>query len=248
MAADERDQRSSASGEGVVMGQPISPRARVHGILIAVALVLAACGGGDDLDESAASTQTSAPSATSTSGAPAASSSDATCTVSVTGDEEWQTDTPGRIPANSDYWLSDQELQSASQVHPDYDARVAAGQQLLQILQVSCGDPEGVLLMTTDETTRADVPQEPGTYDVLNFLDKAKPGIAAAFGMPGERLFGVIGGEVTITRFDDERVAGSFTLQAEELAISVDQGGTPEALSVSGEFDFPCFAPSGTCR
>lgn len=216
-------------------------------LLVTLVLFVAACGGGDDGDDESSAPTTAAVDGDDAGASDAASSgATGTCSLEVTGGVEFSTDQPGRVPAFSDYWLDDAKLQSAAQVHDDYDARVAAGQQLFQIFQVACGDPEGILLSTTDLTTRSDVPQGPGTYSVLNFLDKDKPGISAAIVVPDD-LFGVTGGEVVITRFDDEGVAGTFDLVGEELSISADQGAEPKTITITGSFDMPCWTDTGAC-
>ena len=224
-------------------------------LVVALVLFAAACGGGDDDGESASD-------ASATDDAPAGSSSDAddsdgddevaasagagSCSAVFSGDKEFRVDEPATIPANSDYWLTDDQLQQAAAVHDDFDERVASGQQLLQILQIACGEGDGVLFMSTDWTTRTDIPQGPGSYSVLNYLDKDKPGMSAAIVIPGDELFGVTGGTLTISRFDDKGVAGSFDLTAEELSAFAE--GAPMQLTVTGEFDLPCWSGGGACE
>lgn len=167
------------------------------------------------------------------------------CNVTVTGDAELAIEKPAEpVPASSDYWLSEDEMRNDTlDLVDDVDERIAAGQQVVVLLQVSCGDPTGaasVLLNTTDSTTRSDLPQGPGTYQLLDSLASPEPGIAAGLTTDDPFNWQTLNGSIEITVWDDSHVAGAFEFEAEQAIGFVEDGAEQLTATVKGTFDLPC--------
>ena len=184
------------------------------------------------------------------------------CEVHVTGDETFSfTGTRprgqrggGKIIAETDYWMTDDELRQALSViaslgkksAADTDAAVAAGMAKdprFMLLIVNCGvDGQGFFnLSPTNGSRYEDVPYKPATYRLASG-HTAKPGdframISIEPGGKHEGFSVVDGGTVELTRFDDTGIAGTFAFDA--TSYSGDK-----KVKVTGRFDYGCGAGS----
>jgi hypothetical protein len=152
------------------------------------------------------------------------------CRVTVSGDKqvEW---TAGGTAADvaSSYWFDDRD-------------RDILGDEFVLIL--NCGDGSGDSLSllagtAADETT---VPFGPGTYE-----------LSGSGAMMGDDLFAVLlvledsetnwsvadaGGTVTIDRFDEAGIAGTFSFTMEDSLASISGEESEGTIEVTGSFDF----------
>jgi hypothetical protein len=151
------------------------------------------------------------------------------------------------VQASSDYWASESDLRRvlgarASVFATDEEAqqklaRAMASDPRQHILRLGClTDEGGITLMTGDRSHYRDVPFGPGRYRISAAdMAAAAPGEFVAQTVRTGRLdyYQAQGGELELTRFDPEGVAGSFMLTAAAAP------GEP-TLTVKGRFAFPC--------
>ena len=151
------------------------------------------------------------------------------------------------VQASSDYWASESDLRRVVGARlavfaTDEEARRKLAQTMAsdprqQILRLSClTDQGGVTLLTSHRSRYRDVPFGPGRYRISTAdMAAAAPGEFVAQTVRTDRLdyYKAQGGELELTLFDQEGVAGSFTLTAAAAP------GEP-VLTVKGRFAFPC--------
>ncbi len=225
---------------------------------LAIAVLVAACGTKSSSPTGASATST----APATASAVAADGPEDRCEVHVTGDETFSfvgtrprgQRGGGKIVAETDYWMTDDELRQALSVvaslgkksSADTDAEVTAGMAKdprFMLLIVNCGvDGQGFFnLSPTNGSRYEDVPFEPATYRLAS-NHTAKPGDFRAMLSiePGGKRAGfsvIDGGTVELTRFDDTGIAGTFAFDA--VSYSGDK-----KVKVTGRFDYGCGAGS----
>lgn len=153
-----------------------------------------------------------------------------TCQVDVSGDEaaSW-TGSGGTMALNTDYWLSADQKQSYGDAF---------------YFVVNCqgmGGFLGFLAGTTAE--QATIPYGPMDY-TLAAADAAGTSdqpIGVAITIDGSDAgYGLAQpGTLSITRFDAEGIAGTFSFTATDLLAGVSGGTTPaRSITVTGSFDF----------
>jgi hypothetical protein len=205
---------------------------------LALAALIAGCGS-KDADPQTADTS-SEPAAAEDSGPdPKADFLDA-CKLKMTVPEarEWQTSWDPR----GKYLVGE----GPSTVHSTHWAKGEERQALLDSktppLEVACsfenanGDKEILLSIEgRGGLTEADVPFGPGTYPIVpRSNDSNAPKGFWAFPIFGPALFEGTSGTLTISRFDDKGVAGSFHVEGKE------QFGGTRQIVIDGTFDMPC--------
>ena len=151
------------------------------------------------------------------------------------------------VQASSDYWASESDLRrvigaraAVFATEEDAHQKVAhamASDPRQRILRLSClTDQGGVTLMTSNRSRYRDVPFGLGRYRISTAdMALAARGEFVAQTVRTGRLdyYKTQGGELDLTRFDREGVAGSFVLTAAA-------GPGEPALTVKGRFSFPC--------
>ena len=162
------------------------------------------------------------------------------CKLTMTSPDmkQWQTSWDPRGKAllgegpstvHSSWWAADEERQTV------IDSKAPP-------LEVSCsfendsGDPEIMLsIEARGGLTEADVPFGPGTYPIVprGTGPDAPKGFWVFPLLYGEAMFEATSGTLTVTRFDDKGMAGSFRFEGKE------QLGA-RALVMEGTFDMPC--------
>jgi hypothetical protein len=225
-------------------------------VVIAVAgvLALSACAGGDDAttdeadgDTGAVVTEGQAEGQTEVDGSdeptggedgePAGDRPEArptglggSCEVSVTGDKQIEWTAGGTVgDVASSYWFDDRD-------------RSIMGDDFMLILNCTDFDGNAVSIVAgtaADETT---VPFGPGTYE-----------FTSAGAMMGDDPLGVLmvladsetnwgiadeGGSVTIDRFDETTIAGTFSFTAEDTLAQISGDASEGTIQVTGSFDF----------
>lgn len=153
-----------------------------------------------------------------------------TCQVDVTGDEtaSW-VGSGGMMALNTDYWLSAEQKQA----YGDAFYFVVNCQGILGFL--------GFLAGTAAE--QATIPYGPKDY-VLSAADAADAGdqpIGVAVTIDGSDAgYGLSQpGTLSITRFDADGIAGTFSFTATDLLAGVSGGTTPaRSITVTGSFAF----------
>jgi hypothetical protein len=151
------------------------------------------------------------------------------------------------VQASSDYWASESELRRVIGARVSVFATDEEAQQKLaqamasdprqQILRLSClTEQGGVTLLTSARSRYRDVPFGPGRYRISTAdMAAAAPGEFVAQTVRTGRLdyYKARGGELTLTRFDEAGITGSFMLTAAAAP------GEP-VLTVTGRFALPC--------
>jgi len=151
------------------------------------------------------------------------------------------------VQASSDYWASESDLRRVigARAHvfaTDEEAQRKLAQAMASdprqhILRLSClTDQGGVTLMTSHRSRYRDVPFGPGRYRISTAdMALAAPGEFVAQTVRTGRLdyYQAQGGQLELTRFDREGVAGSFMLTAAAAP------GEP-GVAIRGRFAFPC--------
>ncbi len=209
-------------------------------VTVAIAMLLAACGGGSDNKDSDKTTGGSSsgvplsvtpdPGVSSNTGG---SPNSGSCDVKISGDQSLDfKGLGGPSAAGSDYWfLTDSELSGATK--PTFF-----------ILILNCVSGQGasknsLSFLPAMGTTYTDLPFKPGVYNIPAggvLGADGKPGDIAVLLALGKTTFAVSGaGKLTITRFDKTGIAGTFQFKAQETATA-----TPRNISVEGAFDFRC--------
>lgn len=153
-----------------------------------------------------------------------------TCQVDVTGDEaaSW-TGSGGTMALNTDYWLSADQKQSYGDAF---------------YFVVNCQGVGGFLGFLAGATAeQATIPYGPMDY-TLSAADAAgvsdQP-IGVAITIDGSDAgYGLTQpGTLSITRFDADGIAGTFSFTATDLLAGVTGGATPaRSITVTGSFDF----------
>ncbi|HSM02089.1 MAG TPA: hypothetical protein VK960_06630 [Acidimicrobiia bacterium] len=229
-------------------------------VLVGLVLTLLASACGDDDGGSVSSTSgTSGPGTTLLPGTTAAPGSttappaggDGGCAVTVTGGEERQWEGADDAYAfTTDYWYTEEELREqydffATEDSPPFEEVLASGESITALFLFNCTVSGGevsdsISLFPSNATTRANLPFGPGTYEIGGgVLDagEAPPGVFSAFYSPNsDDLWGQEGtGELVITRWDHERIQGTFSFTAEERLVD-----DPRQVLVEGTFDLTC--------
>jgi hypothetical protein len=250
-----REENNSCPFEVVPMS--ISPLTR-----ISLATALIAAGGKSSAQPGAgrATSTGTAGGATATAAAAATAPIDGPqdrCEVHVTGDDTFsfvgtrpRATHNGKIAAESDYWMSDDQLRQALSMlgsignkksQGEIDARVAAAMAKdprFMLLVVNCGvDGQGFFNLSPINTSRyADVPYQPGHYALLG--NDGKPGDFRAMlsiepNGKREGFHVTEPGTVELTRFDDTGLAGTFAFKAATY-------DGKKSVAVTGSFDYGC--------
>ncbi|HTU68156.1 MAG TPA: hypothetical protein VMF52_19580 [Steroidobacteraceae bacterium] len=124
-------------------------------------------------------------------------------------------------------------------------------------LEVSCGvmkegggsDQVYAVGVSSGDLAEADLPFGPGTYPIVAQTDANNPKVKGFIAWPilykEQPLFVSDGGTVTITRFDDKGVAGSFEFAAHEQPVL-----GKRVIKVKATFDMPCrgYTGEGACK
>ncbi len=251
------------------MYRPGVHRLRLKPSTLAVILIIGACGGSGSDPTGVATTvgppDTTSPTSsggptTTTGAAPGGSGSPAggECTVVVTGDREdtW-TFEQSVYSVGSDYWMDEQELRDTVEYLGEdiaggtYDEIVGRSEPIVTFLSVSCVDADdvgrGASITHTNATHRTDLPMGPGSYPIIGGVFDANGPAAtmiASLGVGTDEVYGTVpeSGSLEITRWDLERIEGSFSFQAVEGLV--DQ---PQEVSVTVEFSFVCDGWFGGC-
>jgi len=226
-------------------------RRSVLSVGVVLALLAPACGDDGTGSSGVPSFTTVAPGSTpgSTSGIP--TGGEGGCTVTVTGGEERQWEGADDAYAfTTDYWYTEEELREqydffATEDSPPFEEVLASGEPISALFLFNCSvsgaEPsDSISLFPSNATTRAYLPFGPGTYEISGgFFDAAEapPGVFSAFYSPNnDDLWGQEGtGELVITRWDHERIQGTFTFMAEERLVD-----DPRQVLVEGTFDLTC--------
>jgi hypothetical protein len=223
---------------------------------VALAATLGGCGKAEDkaggpAPAPAASAGDRAPSAAGAGAAAAASGKDVgRCKIEVTGDVTASAEpvrhavTDTKVTFGTDYWLSDDELETALRVMAglgddkgvDKDAKVAEAMKQdprLFVFIMSCGDDDVTMSVFPGQDSRyADIPRAPKKYVVTR---DAKAGELSVMLSVGDGHFGVKApGTLEVTRFDSSRIEGTFAFEAEE------RYGKKRSVKVGGSFEFDC--------
>ncbi len=245
-------------------------RVWVWALALLVAALAAACGGGggdDDSDGGSPGDDSTAdgPKATATS-KPGSTNSGKGCELKVTGDKEISAKTAYSASgsgAGADYWSSDDEIRAAllalvkagNAGISDADAKKKVDEEMkkdprLFLLIVNCVAPKpddaSISFFPGDESKYADVPFGPKKYTLPpdgGLGGGANAGEFSVLFSIGDHFFAVTEpGELNITRFDSNGVAGTFKFTAKESEFLAD--GKPLSVKVEGSFDYPCLGGS----
>ncbi|MGK2964103.1 MAG: hypothetical protein ACSLFM_00690, partial [Tepidiformaceae bacterium] len=185
------------------------------------------------------------------------------CSVTFAGDERIEIQGDGGPAAvGTDYWYSDDELRSAleqlarfgqssgssapptktdAEVQREVDEAMDSPEPKLYLLLVNCVDRDddelSITLFPSGSSTYDDIPFEPGTYAIPASTGASEPGTFGVLFTIGDELYRVSeAGELDITEWDDEGIAGEFSFRAEQMFAE----GNAKKLSVNGKFDFEC--------
>lgn len=163
------------------------------------------------------------------------------CDVRMTAPDarEWKTHWDGAHtrPADanpsgvrSSHWANEQELQAARD------------NGVVTPFEVVCasGDAEGPTIsidIVAYDSSLTDIPLAPGEYPIAPKASPAKNKpreFIVGVLLYDKKMFAATSGKLTLTRFDAEGAAGSFTIDGHEILM----GDRP--LAISGTFDMPC--------
>jgi hypothetical protein len=207
---------------------------------------LAACG------KSNKSSSTSSVKSTTTAGLK--SEGAGSCKVKFSGGSTQGIDGKGGVSAlGSDYWYSTDQLQNAlDQINGAASSttsggdtakkKVEAGEFVVTGLTLNCfetvGDHYSVNFTTSSHANRTNFPFKAAKYA----LSPSSSGdslftvlIAAGRG----KIWKLTGGTIDITKFDNNGISGTFSIDATEDTFGQ---GTPGTLHGEGTFDMPCAA------
>jgi hypothetical protein len=232
---------------------------RCVGVIVVLgALVLAACGGDDDEGDAAPVSSTEEEEAdagdagTADPGDDAADDdagddsagddeadltvpqfdvvNDGTCSVSVTGDKQAEWTGGGTIAdVLVSYWLTEEEAEFL-------------GDDAFTIL-FNCTGPSGdsISIFNGQGGTADNIPQAPGSYPLQGGFAEGAVFASLLTLTDSETNWGITdeGGTLEITRFDDERIAGTFTASMEDTLAELSGEESEGAIVVTGSFDFP---------
>ncbi|MBA4179171.1 MAG: hypothetical protein C0506_01145 [Anaerolinea sp.] len=227
-------------------------------LLLAMAAVSVACGGDDDGgsggltapggaggEREAATKGTGGP-----GGGPAVGgSSNGSCEVNVNGDvtASWK-GRGGASAVGSDYWFGDEEMKkilgSLKSAGETVDEAMKKDPRLY-ILIVNClpsgtGGNNALSLIPGGDSKYKDIPFKAGEYVIAKPDAQDQPGEFSVMLTVGEVFFSVTEpGKLTIAKFDQTGIAGSFSFKGEEAFGE----GAAKKVNVDGKFDFAC--PAG---
>jgi hypothetical protein len=136
--------------------------------------------------------------------------------------------------ADSTYWSTAEDLE------------IARKNDIDKVLNLRClwekGTDDGAIELTSQASTRNDVPQRPGKYPLVGARrskEEIKPGqfMVVALLM-NKNMYSVTSGTLEIARFDGRGVAGSFKVSAKPMVVqNPTSAGT---IELEGTFDIPC--------
>lgn len=221
---------------------------RLAACFVAGLVMLSACarGSDDDADTSptevgAAATDASAATGSTTTVAPTTTLPDpGSCHVEVTGDVTASIDAVGGPEAvGVEYWLSAAEKDTMSSV---------AGTPAPFFFMLGCTAVDGTSIdITTGAAgSAATIPFAPAVYTV-NPTDPRVGGggsstdpLAVLVSLPATGTNWGLSepGTVTITRFDDERITGTFSFRVTDVGSLETDLASQGSATVAGEFDF----------
>ncbi|HYH97749.1 hypothetical protein [Hyalangium sp.] len=187
------------------------------------------------------------------------------CEVKVTGGAEFvYQGKGGRTAVSSDHWYTEEELRKAVETtinaltkdpakrQARLDKAMKDGGRFMGPLLLNCVSSEGssagnLNILPTDTTTREAVPFKPGTYKLV--ARSAKPNEFRIMFRAKDVMYSLTGpGELVIQRFDAKGIAGTFSFPAKSSPLASKPGTTEHSVTVTGNFDFPCPAPTEMCR
>lgn len=224
------------------------------GLLASVAALGVSCGGDDDDDPLNPATDPNTV-RTTVAAELEGSAEYGSCSVTFAGDERIEIQGDGGPAATgSDYWYSDDELRAAleqlarvgsnksdAEVEREVDEAMDSPDPKLFLLFLGCVDRDdrelSITLFPSANSTYDDIPFEPGTYAIPASTGAAEAGTFGVLFTIGDELYRVSeAGELDITEWDDEGIAGEFSFRAEQMFAE----GNAKKLSVNGKFDFEC--------
>jgi hypothetical protein len=167
------------------------------------------------------------------------------CTVKVKGHVNgewimfWKKGKPGigaRVGAFADstYWSTAEDLE------------IARKNDIDKVLNLRClwekGTDDGAIELTSQASTRNEVPQGPGKYPLVGARrakDAIKPGQFTVVALlMNKNMYSVTSGALEIARFDGRGVAGSFKVSAKPMVVqNPTSAGT---IELEATFDIPC--------
>jgi hypothetical protein len=180
------------------------------------------------------------------------------CDLTVTGDVTLSGSAGGGASAfGSDYYYTDDEMREILRAFAGFGSDDASDDELdalveeamaedprLYILIINCvSEPDFSLsILPSGQATYADIPFGEGTYGIpaggpLGGQTAANE-FALLLTLEGDDIYQVSEpGELAISRWDEEGIAGTFSFSAVE---SFAEGGEPNSVSVEGAFEFAC--------
>ena len=205
---------------------------------MAFGALIAACGSKDASEpqpgDSPATAEAAAPATAQTSYKDA-------CKLRMTAPDarEWQTHwnrrgsvTMGEGPStvHSTYWAGDDERQAL------IDAKAPPLEVSCSVLDANNEIEIAMSIHGRGRLSEADVPFGPGTYQIVprSNDENAAKGFWVWPLLYGGSMFEATSGTLTVARFDDKGVAGSFQFEGKEQIVG------NRALSIEGTFDMPC--------
>ncbi len=154
---------------------------------------------------------------------------DGSCSVTVTGDKEVSYEGGGTVAdVLMSYWLTDAETE-------------LLGDDFTFLFNCSGPSGDSLSIFNSVGGTAETIPQAPGAYPLTGGL--AGDGLFSALVTiaDSETNWGVTdeGGTIDITRFDDERITGTFTIPMEDTLAELSGAESEGEILVEGAFDFP---------
>ena len=163
------------------------------------------------------------------------------CKLKMTAPDarEWQTHwnrrgsvTMGEGPStvHSTYWAGEDERQAL------LDSKAPPLEVSCSVLDANNEIEIALSIHGRGKLAEADVPFGPGTYPIVprSNDENAPKGFWVSPLLYGKSMFEASGGTLTVTRFDDKGMAGSFHFEGKEQIVG------NRAMVIDGTFDMPC--------
>jgi hypothetical protein len=161
---------------------------------------------------------------------PQMAETDGSCQVTVTGDKQTGWTAGGTVgDVASSYWFDDAD-------------REVMGEEFVLILNCGDGSGDSLSLVAGPSANEATVPFGPGTYELTS--DGAMMGadlIGALLVLEDSATNWAVaadGGTLTIERFDDDGIVGSFSVTMEDSLAAISGEPSEGTIQVTGSFDF----------